>query len=175
MRRLIVLVLALMLLLVGATAQESQLYVKKAVLPESFILGVDVSSVISHENSGVQYYDFDGREKDLFEFSHKTMSIIYASGYGTIPMTRKETVMAAATAISSAAVIGQRAAAYGLKLLVDFHYSDFWADPGKQQAPKAWQGMKIAAKGGKCISFYRRLSAKTQGRRCRHRHGAIRQ
>ena len=33
-----------------------------------------------------------------------------------------------------------------MRLLVDFHYSDFWADPAKQKAPKAWQGYSISQK-----------------------------
>nr|MCR5154024.1 glycosyl hydrolase 53 family protein [Lachnospiraceae bacterium] len=45
-----------------------------------------------------------------------------------------------------AAEIGKRAAEYGMKLYVDFHYSDFWADPSKQQAPKAWQNMEFLEK-----------------------------
>ena len=48
--------------------------------------------------------------------------------------------------IDNAVIIGKRATAYGMKLLVDFHYSDFWADPGKQMVPKAWKGMDIDAK-----------------------------
>ena len=40
--------------------------------------------------------------------------------------------------IGTALAIGKRATRYGMKLLVDFHYSDFWADPGKQMVPKAW-------------------------------------
>lgn len=48
--------------------------------------------------------------------------------------------------IDTACEIGKRAAEHGLKLLVDFHYSDFWADPSKQMAPKAWEGMDIEAK-----------------------------
>ena len=39
--------------------------------------------------------------------------------------------------IDTACVIGKRAADAGLKLLADFHYSDFWADPSKQMCPKA--------------------------------------
>jgi beta-galactosidase len=31
----------------------------------------------------------------------------------------------------------------GLKLLLDFHYSDTWADPGKQFKPKAWEGLSF--------------------------------
>ena len=39
----------------------------------------------------------------------------------------------------------KRAQALGLKLLIDFHYSDSWADPGKQNVPAAWQGKDAAA------------------------------
>jgi len=38
-----------------------------------------------------------------------------------------------------------------MKLLVNFHYSDFWADPGKQMVPKAWKGMDIDQK---CEALY---------------------
>jgi arabinogalactan endo-1,4-beta-galactosidase len=31
----------------------------------------------------------------------------------------------------------------GMKLLLDFHYSDFWADPGKQYTPQSWQGQDL--------------------------------
>ena len=48
--------------------------------------------------------------------------------------------------IDKALAIGQRAAQYGLKLIVDFHYSDFWADPGKQMAPRAWADMDVETK-----------------------------
>ncbi len=33
-----------------------------------------------------------------------------------------------------------------MKVLIDFHYSDFWADPGKQQAPKAWADFTVEKK-----------------------------
>ena len=41
--------------------------------------------------------------------------------------------------LEKAIEIGKRANKYGMKLLVDFHYSDFWADPAKQMAPKGWE------------------------------------
>ena len=43
--------------------------------------------------------------------------------------------------IANAVAVGKRATQYGMKLLVNFHYSDFWADPAKQMAPKAWATM----------------------------------
>ena len=48
--------------------------------------------------------------------------------------------------INTALEIGKRATKYGMKLLVNFHYSDFWADPAKQMCPKEWVGMDIDTK-----------------------------
>ena len=48
--------------------------------------------------------------------------------------------------MAAAVEIAQGCAAAGVKMLVDFHYSDFWADPGKQQVPKAWTGYTLEQK-----------------------------
>lgn len=43
--------------------------------------------------------------------------------------------------LATTLALAKRAKAQGLKVLLDFHYSDFWTDPGKQFKPKAWQKM----------------------------------
>ena len=124
------------------------LYVEKVEnLPEEFIFGMDASQVPALEAAGVTYYDYDGQEADVFETLAKS-GINYirvrvwvdpfdaaGNGYGGGNCN-----------IDTAVEIGKRATKYGMKLLVNFHYSDFWADPGKQMAPKAWQGMDIETK-----------------------------
>lgn len=124
------------------------LYVEKIEnLSEDFIMGCDVSTVKSLEASGVKFYDYDGSEKDLFE-------ILRSSGVNYIrvrvwndPKDAEGNGYGGGNCdIETACEIGKRAADAGLKLLVDFHYSDFWADPSKQDAPKAWEGMDIEAK-----------------------------
>ena len=124
------------------------LYVKKIDgLSDDFIMGCDISSVISLENSGVKFYDYDGNENDLFDTLAKS-GINYirvriwndpydadGNGYG-----------GGNCDIETACKIGKRAADAGMKLLADFHYSDFWADPSKQMCPKAWEGMEIEEK-----------------------------
>ena len=116
-------------------------------MTEAFILGMDASIVPSLEAGGVRYYDFDGKEKDVFEIlSENGINYIRVRvwvdpydgsgrGYG-----------GGSCDIGTALAIGKRATRYGMKLLVDFHYSDFWADPGKQMVPKAWVGMEIDEK-----------------------------
>ena len=128
--------------------KSDSLYVKKIDnLPEDFIMGCDISTVISEENSGVRYYDYDGNEADLF-------SVLKASGVNYVrvrvwndPKDENGNGYGGGNCdIETACLIGKRAADAGLKLLVDFHYSDFWADPTKQMVPKAWEGMEIEEK-----------------------------
>ena len=133
------------------------LYVKQvADLPEDFILGMDASSVIAEEESGVRFYNFDGEEQDVFQtlaengITHIRVRVwnhpydADGNGYG-----------GGNNDIDKAVAIGKRATQYGMKLIVDFHYSDFWADPGKQMAPLAWQGMTIEEKTEAAYAYTR--------------------
>ena len=153
MRCLICCVLALCLMCPGlcraaGEAEESGLYVKKVEnLPDDFIFGMDVSSVLAEEASGVRYYNFAGEEQDLF-------AVLAESGITHIrvrvwnhPFDAEGHGYGGGNCdIGVATEIGRRATANGLKLIVDFHYSDFWADPGKQMVPLAWAGMEIEEK-----------------------------
>ena len=55
--------------------------------------------------------------------------------------------------VATAITLGQRATQYGMKVCIDFHYSDFWADPKKQFVPKAWEGMDIEEKSDALYNF----------------------
>ena len=154
MKRILSLFLAALTLLTGAAFAEDaaenpcSLYIRAIPdLAEDFIFGMDVSSVIALEAAGVKYYDYDGNECDLFEFL-ASQGINYirvrvwvdpydkdGNGYG-----------GGNCDINTAVEIGKRATACGMKLLVDFHYSDFWADPSKQMVPKAWKGKRTTQK-----------------------------
>lgn len=49
--------------------------------------------------------------------------------------------------VDTAAVIGKMATDHNMKVLIDFHYSDFWADPNKRSVPKEWDGLNPEEKG----------------------------
>ena len=127
---------------------SDSLYVSKVEnMPEDFILGMDASCVPALERSGVKYYDFDGTQKDVFE-------ILRANGINYIrvriwndPYDENGNGYGGGNCdLDNAIAIGRRATAQGMKLLVDFHYSDFWADPAKQMVPKAWAGLDYEQK-----------------------------
>ena len=60
--------------------------------------------------------------------------------------------------LDTAIRIGQRAAKYNLPVLIDFHYSDFWADPSKQMVPKAWENLSIDDKGSNNLQMQPNLT-----------------
>jgi len=127
---------------------SSTLFVNKVEnMPNDFLLGMDASSVIAEEDSGVKYYDYDGKEADVFK-------VLSESGVNTIrvriwnnPYTSEGKGYGGGNNdLTKAIAIGKRATQYQMKLLVDFHYSDFWADPSKQQCPKSWASLEYEDK-----------------------------
>ena len=128
----------------GAEATgPSPLQVRKVEnLPEDFIFGMDVSSVLAEEKSGVRYYDFEGREMDLFRMlADQGINYIRVRVWNDPFDAEGRGFGGGNCDIEAAVEIGKRATACGMKLLVDFHYSDFWADPSKQMVPRAWQDL----------------------------------
>ncbi len=121
------------------------LYVEKvANLPEDFILGMDASCVPSLEASGVKYYDYTGAEKDVYQILAENGVNYIRVRVWNDPFDENGNGYGGGNCdINNAIEIGKRATQYGLKLLVNFHYSDFWADPSKQMVPKAWAVMNI--------------------------------
>ena len=120
----------------------------------AFILGMDASCVPSLEASGVQYYNKEGQQQDVFQ-------ILAESGINYIrvrvwnhPFDEAGHGYGGGNCdIQNALEIGKRATRYGMKLMVDFHYSDFWADPGKQMVPLAWKDMDIGEKETALYTF----------------------
>ena len=123
-------------------------------LPEDFLFSADVSSILALENSGVKYYDANGVEADLFQ-------LLKDGGFKAVrvrvwvdPYDENGNPYGGGNCDAlAAAEIGRRAAAAGLKLIVDFHYSDFWADPKKQMSPKAWEGMSVDEKADALYTY----------------------
>lgn len=136
-------------------AEDAGIYVEPIPdLADDFIRGMDVSSILAEENSGVKYYDADGVEQDVFTTMAEA-GVNYArirvwndpydendNGYG-----------GGNNDLATAIALGKRATDNGMKVCIDFHYSDFWADPAKQMCPKAWEGMTLEEKTDALYDF----------------------
>src|SRR5262245_48515502 len=101
------------------------------------MLGADVSTLPRGLELGARYFNAGGAQQHPLDIL-KGIGVNYvrlrvwvnpASGYNN-----KSRVVAFAPQIKSR----------GLKLLIDLHYSDYWADPGRQDTPAAWRNHSLS-------------------------------
>lgn len=132
MKKSILLISLLLINLAGLQAQYQPINI------ESFQLGTDLSLVKAIlDNNGV--YKYENAPDDVFSifkeggYNYVRLRIFHKpnmdESYGTV--NSLEYTLALAAQVKAA----------GFKLLLDFHYSDTWADPGNQQVPAAWSGL----------------------------------
>ena len=140
---------------VDKVTSSDEVYIRKIEnIPDDFIMGVDLSSVIALENSGVKFYDYEGNEEDIFKVLAESGITHIRVRVWNDPFDESRNGYGGGNCdINTALEISKRAKQYGLKMIIDFHYSDFWADPGKQMAPKAWKGMEIEDKAAALYEY----------------------
>ena len=109
-------------------------------MSQSSIRGMDISSYTALKKAGVKYYDFDGKETSLLKVLHDNgVNYIRIRIWNDPTNEKGETYGGGANDVAAGLEIAKEAAQYDMKLLLDFHYSDFWADPALQKIPKAWK------------------------------------
>lgn len=140
-------------------------YTVAATLPTDYIRGFDVSAVdywdrdYASTYNGAAWYDTDGVSKDFFAIlaahgvntarirvwvdpSKANTSAIITDSYWPASIDVPDAWKAGDNTTARAVRMAQRAKAAGLSVMLDFHYSDYWTDPGKQVIPRAWQDIK---------------------------------
>lgn len=135
--------------------EESTIFVKPVDgISDDFYRGMDASAVLALENSGVKYYNFDGKEQDVFmTLAQAGVNYIRLRVWNDPYDENGNGYGGGNNDVATAIALGQRATKYGMKVCIDFHYSDFWADPKKQFVPKAWEGMDIEEKSDALYNF----------------------
>mgnify|MGYP000367258212 CR=1 FL=1 len=101
-----------------------------------FAKGADVSWLTEMESAGIKFYNASGTQTEC-------MQLLKSIGLNTIRL--RVWVNPADGWCNKADVVAKalRAKALGMKLLINFHYSDSWADPGQQNKPASWSGLTI--------------------------------
>lgn len=124
-----------MAILAGATAVAVSLLSPIALPAERAAWrGVDLSYVNELEDCGAQYRDDAGHEDPYAIFAAAGANIVRLRLWHTPEWTRYSTLDDVRKSI-------RRARQHGLRVLLDFHYSDDWAHPGKQLVPAAWRDL----------------------------------
>ena len=129
---------------------EAGISVKKVAVPEDFITGADLSSYVSLKESGTIFKDENGKALSDEEF----FKLLYDGGTNWVRIRiwndpydgNGNGYGGGNNDLEKAKVIGKLASDAGMQVLIDFHYSDFWADPSKQDAPKAWENYSVDEK-----------------------------
>ena len=126
----------LLLLLSSASCEKPEPEPEPEPVAAEFARGADVSWLTQMEKDGCRFYTAQGQEMEC-------MVLLKSLGMNAIRLRvwvspqdgwcGKDDVLAKA----------RRAQALGLRLMIDFHYSDSWADPGKQNKPAAWKNLDL--------------------------------
>lgn len=113
-------------------------YVPLVSEPGSFAKGADVGWLSELEAKGEKFYDEAGREIELMKLLRDEVCIT------AIRLRVWVNPPEGWSSVDDVVMLARRARSLGLRLMIDFHFSDSWADPGKQYIPAAWQGHTLA-------------------------------
>lgn len=135
--------------------EESELFIEPiADISDDFIRGMDASAVLVNEKSGVTYYNYEGQEQDVFmTLAQSGVNYIRLRVWNDPYDENGHGYGGGNNDVATAIELGRRATKYGMKVCIDFHYSDFWADPKRQHAPKAWENMSGEEKSDALYQF----------------------
>ncbi|TWT85409.1 Arabinogalactan endo-1,4-beta-galactosidase precursor [Posidoniimonas polymericola] len=124
-------------LMEGARADSSGAGVPDDERP---LIGADISWAPSQEERGTKFSD-QGVEKDVLEILADHQFNWIRLRLFVDPTAENGYSKQGHCGLEQTLAMAKRVEAAGMKLLLDFHYSDTWADPGKQFTPAAWQGL----------------------------------
>lgn len=116
---------------------ESDAYIPFISEPGSFAKGADVSWITEMEANGEKFYNVAGQETELMKLLRDECGITAIRLRVWVDPTDGW------NNVDDVLVKARRARELGLRLMIDFHFSDWWADPGKQVIPAAWSGMTL--------------------------------
>ncbi len=104
-----------------------------------FMNGVDISALTALENDGAVYRDANGTPGDAITILRDEGIDWYRLRLFVNPNHQGLVV----NDLNYTTQLAQRVKAAGGNVLIDFHYSDTWADPGNQTKPAAWTGLNF--------------------------------
>lgn len=144
----------------ASTVTDATVNVKKTdkELSSDFIMGMDISSMISELESGVVYRNYEGNKletlDDICKFlANQGINHIRIRVWNNPYDTNGNGYGGGNNDVAKAKQFADACRNAGIKMLVDFHCSDLWTDPGKQYVPKAWKGYPVEQKAEALTAF----------------------
>ncbi len=129
--------ISFILVVLFMSCQKKTTPISNIINPTSnFSKGADVSWITEMESAGVKFYSTAGKEMEC-------MALLKSLGMNTIRLRVWVNPSPLWNDVSDVVVKALRAKQLGMRLLIDFHYSDSWADPGQQHKPAAWESLNF--------------------------------
>ncbi|MEP7165312.1 MAG: beta-galactosidase GalA [Ferruginibacter sp.] len=108
------------------------------------MLGADISFLPELEDKGMKFFDTDGKQKDAISIlKNHGMNYIRLRIFNDPAADSGYSPKKGFCDLQHTLQMAKRVKAAGMKLLLDFHYSDYWADPQHEYMPAAWRGRSI--------------------------------
>ena len=121
-------------MLISCSKKDSESLVQKNPNSNVFFYGADLSYVNEMEECGAVYKDFNDNDNDPYKiFAEAGTNLVRIRLWHNPTWTNYSNINDVKKSI-------QRAKSEGIQVLLDFHYSDTWADPSSQEIPSAWLG-----------------------------------
>lgn len=134
--------IAVVLLVIGCMAteckKETKLVPPTPTPDTTFAKGADVGWLTEMEAAGIKFYNSTGTQTEC-------IALLKSLGMNSIRLRVWANPPAGWNNAADVVAKAVRAKNLGMRLMVDFHYSDDWADPGKQYKPAAWASLGFAA------------------------------
>lgn len=108
--------------------------------------GMDLSFQPEISDWQTPYYDASGEPVDLLPF-------VAGQGVNLVRLRLWHTPDNEYSGLESVVAFAAKVKAAGMDILLDFHYSDTWADPGKQHIPKAWEDLSLELLGDSLYNY----------------------
>src|SRR5690625_6731 len=109
-----------------------------------FIIGGDISMLEEVEDLGGEFYEDDIQKDALEILSSNGMNYVRLRLWVDPYDDQGNPYGGGTNDLDTTINLAKRAKANGMEVLLDIHYSDFWADPGTQTKPKAWQNLNYS-------------------------------
>lgn len=119
------------------------LNMERRVFMDSWIKGADLSSLLEVEECGGHFSDKGISGNALEILKSYGMNMVRLRLWNDPYSPDGEPYGAGTCDLAGTMIMARRVKKAGMEWMLDFHYSDAWADPGKQIPPKAWQGMNV--------------------------------
>ena len=150
-----ILVYTSLFLLIISCSKDSTKQENQPNPQNEFLKGADISFLPEIEDSGYVYYNANNQAQDA-------LTILINNGMNVVRLRLWKNPSSSRSSFDEVKAFSQRAKNNGLKVWLTVHYSDTWADPGKQFKPQQWENISFETLKDSVYTYTKKIVAEIQ-------------